>query len=176
MTRKTTRMLTALLSCSMAVTNVVPFHVMAETAPGDPQEEQVPSTKNQEQDTKETAPVSLTNFKGDHVRSEGGKVMLDNTGGDNFAMSEDSKVIADDFHYSADLTIKSGDAQCAALLVGVGDRNDPSKAWRAANVIRHEGENKMRMFRVPGDHNYQPIHLLNYYDYTNNVHMDFYIN
>ena len=52
MTRKTTRMLTALLSCSMAVTNVVPFHVMAETAPGDPQEEQVPSTKNQEQDTK----------------------------------------------------------------------------------------------------------------------------
>ena len=46
--------------------------------------------------------------------------MLDNTGGDNFAMSEDIKVIADDFHYSADLTIKSGDAQCAALLVGVG--------------------------------------------------------
>ena len=46
--------------------------------------------------------------------------MLDNTGGDNFAMSEDSKVIADDFHYSADLTIKSGDAQCAALLVGCG--------------------------------------------------------
>ncbi|MFQ7536547.1 MAG: hypothetical protein ACLRL6_03840 [Clostridium sp.] len=85
MTRKTTRMLTALLSCSMAVTNVVPFHVMAETAPGDPQEVQVPATKNQEQDTKETAPVSLTNFKGDHVRSEGGKVMLDNTGGDNFA-------------------------------------------------------------------------------------------
>ena len=172
MTRKTTRMLTALLSCSMAVTNVVPFHVMAETAPGDPQEEQVPSTKNQEQDTKETAPVSLTNFKGDHVRSEGGKVMLDNTGGDNFAMSEDSKVIADDFHYSADLTIKSGDAQCAALLVGVGDRNDPSKAWRAANVIRHEGENKMRMFRVPGDHNYQPMQVLNDYDSTKTVHLD----
>lgn len=172
MTRKTTRMLTALLSCSMAVTNVVPFHVMAETAPGDPQEEQVPSTKNQEQDTKETAPVSLTNFKGDHVRSEGGKVMLDNTGGDNFAMSEDSKVIADDFHYSADLTIKSGDAQCAALLVGVGDRNDPSKEWRAANVIRHEGENKMRMFRVPGDHNYQPMQVLNDYDSTKTVHLD----
>ncbi|MFQ7536548.1 MAG: hypothetical protein ACLRL6_03845 [Clostridium sp.] len=70
------------------------------------------------------------------------------------------------------MTIKSGDAQCAALLVGVGDRNDPSKAWRAANVIRHEGENKMRMFRVPGDHNYQPMQVLNDYDSTKTVHLD----
>lgn len=172
MTRKTTRMLTALLSCSMAVTNLVPFNVMAETAPGDPQEVQVPATKNQEQDTKETVPVSLTNFKGDHVRSEGGKVILNNTGGDNFAMSEDIKVIADDFHYSADVTIKGGEASCAALLVGVGDRENPGNAWRAANVIRHEGENKMRMFRVPGDHNYQPMQVLNDYDSTKMIHLD----
>ena len=42
MTRKTTRMLTAFLSCSMAVTNLVPFNVMAETIAAEPQEVQVP--------------------------------------------------------------------------------------------------------------------------------------
>ena len=170
MTRKTTRMLTAFLSCSMAVTNLVPFNVMAETIAAEPQEVQVPAPK--EQNTKEAASVQLTRFKGEHVRTEDGKVILDNTNGDNFAMSEDIQELADDFHYSADLTIKSGNAQCAALLVGVGNRNDPSKAWRAANVIRHEGENKMRMFRVPGDHNYQPMQILNDYDSTKTVHLD----
>ena len=34
-----------------------------------------------------------------------GKIAMGNTGSDNFAMSEDMKEIADDFHYSADLNL-----------------------------------------------------------------------
>ncbi len=30
----------------------------------------------------------------------------------------------------------------------------------------------MRMFRVPGDHNYQPMQVLNDYDSTKTVHLD----
>ena len=171
MTRKTTRMLAAFMSCSMAVSNLIPFNVLAETIP-EKQETKMPQTNEQIPEVKEAAPVALSNFTGSNVHAADGKIAMGNTGSDNFAMSEDMKEIADDFHYSADLNIKSGDAACAALLVGVGDRSQPGNAWRAANVIHHEGENKMRMFRVPGDHNYQPMQVLNGYDSSKTVHLD----
>ena len=181
MTRKTTRMLTALLSCSMAVTNVVPFHVMAETAPGDPQEVQVPATKNQEQDTKETAPVSLTNFKGDHVRSEGGKVILDNTGGDNFAMSEDIKVIADDslFHTTLEnlrglqgswkITEKGMHSQGSGDNFAISDTKIENFEYSAnINNLDKKGAGAL-MFRVQNPDNPQAGCYVINADYTHNI-------
>lgn len=172
MTRKTSRMLTAFLSCSMAVSTLVPFNVLAETLPVEHQEStQTASSRNSEAE-KTAAPITMTDFKGDHVSSIEGKVIMNNTGADNFAMSNNVAEIVDDFHYSADVQITDGEAKSAALLVGVANRDKPGDVWRAGNVINHEGTDKMRMFRVPGDHNYQPMQVLEGYDNTQLIHLD----
>ena len=171
MTRKMTRMLVAFMSCSMVVGNMMPYNVMAETLPTEQDTENLSSTTEAMQ-KENVQTITLKSFKGDNVKTEGDVVKLANTGTDNFAMSEDVKELVDDFHYSADATIKDGDASSAALLFGVGNRENPKDSWRASNVIKHDGVHKMRTFRVPGDFNYQPMQVLEGYNSEETVHLE----
>ncbi|MCR0349649.1 LPXTG cell wall anchor domain-containing protein [Erysipelotrichaceae bacterium AF15-26LB] len=171
MTRKMTRMLVAFMSCSMVVGNMMPYNVMAETLPTEQDTENL-SSKTEAMQKENVQTITLKSFKGDNVKTEGDVVKLANTGTDNFAMSEDVKELVDDFHYSADATIKNGDASSAALLFGVGNRENPKESWRASNVIKHDGVHKMRTFRVPGDFNYQPMHVLEGYNPEETVHLE----
>ncbi len=160
--RNSTKVLAAMLSCSMVVSNLMPFTVRASEV-----------TEIAPSDMEKAAPMTLTNFSGANVSTNGSTVTLANTGGDNFALSEDMKLTADDFHYSADVLItQDGQVeQSAALLIGVGDRGNPSQAWKGANVINDNGTNIMRFFKVPNGEDYTRKNLENY-DSTKPIHLD----
>ncbi len=160
--RNSTRVLAVMLSGSIAAVNIIPLNVRAESQYIDTQETVSYADKA----------TTLTNFLGDNVSTTGSSVHMSNTGGDNFAMSEDVKEMADDFHYSADVIIKSEGEKSAALLVGVGDRNHPGSVWKGANVINDGGTNRMRFFKVPDGTDYQRKDLEGY-DPTQTVHLDF---
>lgn len=158
--RNSTRMLVAMLSCSMVVTNMVPLNVQAETT-----QETTPYAEK-------AATMTLTSFSGSNVSTADGKVLLGRNDGDNVAMSEDMKEMVNDFHYSADVNIKSEGEKSVALYIRVGNRDDAGAAWKGANVVNDSGTNRMRFFKVPNGEDYQRKDLEGY-DPTKTVHLDF---
>lgn len=179
MTRKTTRMLAAFMSCSMAVSNLIPFNVLAETIT-ETNETTVPvaEKKVQKKEVKESVTLDLTEFKGEHISKSGDKIILENSS-DCFAMSEDFKEQADDFHFSADVEIEDSDWNSAALLIGVENRDNPGGKWKAANVVK-DNDNKslefMRVFKVPNGDDYTERKQLENYDSSKKVHLDLDVN
>ena len=98
MTRKTTRMLAAFMSCSMAVSNLIPFNVLAETIP-EKQETKMPQTNEQIPEVKEAAPVALSNFTGSNVHAADGKIAMGNTGSENHPQSLSYPHSLQNYHY-----------------------------------------------------------------------------
>ena len=161
MTKKVLKAATVLMTCSMVVSSIAPTSIVAATNP-----------KMVSQMQKSIEEMTLSDFIGGDKDVQENRILLKNTGGDNFAVSNEINELVNDFHYSADVELTAGGENSAALVFGIGDKDKPSTTWKGANVVREQDGNIMRVFKVPAGEDYAEQIQLTDYDITKKIHLD----
>lgn len=118
--------------------------------------------------------TGISGFSGTGVTEENGNITLAKSDRDNFAFYDGLTEAAKDFHFSGDVVMSEGGLNNATLLFGVKDKSNTDKGWKGANVVKEPSHlpDRMRVFTVPGGHDYVDQKELEGYDVTKKIHLD----